>query len=186
MGNILLNPAFVWLGNRELAFMPLTGGGSIIVDTAITSLIMPLVVTLFVASGTRREIATGRITCSEWRLSGLGAAVMATKPGVGSWSDHWSGSRARAHTAHLHSVQPAGPCWAPPLRRVCSVQGGVDSSGGDCRGALGGLASTSASPGDLIHGSRGNPVSFTDTSSPGRHRRKAPRDHTGKHLDRSS
>jgi hypothetical protein len=61
VGNIVLNPAFAWLSNREMAFTPLTGGGSIIVDTAITSVIMPLVVALFVASGTRREIAAGRI-----------------------------------------------------------------------------------------------------------------------------
>jgi len=73
VGNIVLNPAFAWLGNRELAFTPLTGGGSIVVDTAITSVIMPLVVTLFVASGTRREIEAGRIgnpagSSSGWSL----------------------------------------------------------------------------------------------------------------------
>jgi hypothetical protein len=70
VGNILLNPAFVWLGNRELAFTPLTGGGSIIVDTAITSVIMSLVVTLFVASGTRREIEAGRIANADGFSSG--------------------------------------------------------------------------------------------------------------------
>jgi hypothetical protein len=42
VGNIMLNPAFAWLGNRELAFTPLTGGGSIIVDTAITKVKMSL------------------------------------------------------------------------------------------------------------------------------------------------
>jgi hypothetical protein len=42
VGNIVLNPAFAWLGNRELAFTPLTGGGSIIVDTAITKVKMSL------------------------------------------------------------------------------------------------------------------------------------------------
>ncbi|MEW6530133.1 MAG: hypothetical protein AB1473_04800 [Thermodesulfobacteriota bacterium] len=61
VGNIVLNPAFAWLSNREMAFTPLSGGGSIIVDTAITSVVMSLVVALFVASGTRREIAAGRI-----------------------------------------------------------------------------------------------------------------------------
>jgi hypothetical protein len=69
---MVLNPAFAWLGNREMAFTPLTGGGSIIVDTAITSVIMSLVVTLFVASGTRREIAAGRISNSDGLSSGLG------------------------------------------------------------------------------------------------------------------
>lgn len=97
VGNIVLNPAFAWLGNREMAFTPLTGGGSIIVDTAITSVIMALVVTLFVASGTRREIAAGRIENydsflpdlrllswlprNEWALGltiGVGAALVVT------------------------------------------------------------------------------------------------------------
>jgi hypothetical protein len=70
VGNMVLNPAFVRLGSRELAFTPLTGGGSIIVDTAITSVIMPLVVTLFVASGTRREIEAGRIANSDRSFPG--------------------------------------------------------------------------------------------------------------------
>ncbi|MFZ5864839.1 MAG: hypothetical protein ACOYXY_03065 [Thermodesulfobacteriota bacterium] len=72
VGNIVLNPAFAWLSNREMASTPLTGGGSIIVDTAITSVIMPLVVTLFVASGTRREIAAGRISNFDGLFPGLG------------------------------------------------------------------------------------------------------------------
>jgi hypothetical protein len=72
VGNMLLNPAFAWLGNRELAFTPLTGGSSIIVDTAVTSVIMSLVVTLFVASGTRREIAAGRIVNYDGFSQGLG------------------------------------------------------------------------------------------------------------------
>jgi hypothetical protein len=72
VGNMILNPAFAWLGNRELASTPLTGGGSIIVDTAITSVIMAFVVTLFVASGTRREIAAGRIANADGFSPGLG------------------------------------------------------------------------------------------------------------------
>ncbi len=72
VGNMVLNPAFAWLGNREMVFTPLTGGGSIIVDTAITSVIMALVVTLFVASGTRREIAAGRIANSNRFSPGWG------------------------------------------------------------------------------------------------------------------
>lgn len=42
VGNMVLNPAFAWLGNRQMEFMLLTGGGSIIVDTAITKVKMSL------------------------------------------------------------------------------------------------------------------------------------------------
>jgi uncharacterized membrane protein YhdT len=48
-----------------MEFVPLTGDGSVIVDTAITSFVLTLIVTLFIASGTRRDIEAGRITDSE-------------------------------------------------------------------------------------------------------------------------
>jgi hypothetical protein len=42
VGNMVLNPAFAWLGNRQIEFMPLTEGGITIVDTAITKVKMSL------------------------------------------------------------------------------------------------------------------------------------------------
>jgi hypothetical protein len=63
--NMVINPALAWVVNRQMEFVPLTGDGSMVVDTAITSILLPLIVTLFIASATRREIEAGRITVSE-------------------------------------------------------------------------------------------------------------------------
>jgi hypothetical protein len=35
--NAVLNPAIAWLSNRRMAFLPLSGANSIIVDIAVTS-----------------------------------------------------------------------------------------------------------------------------------------------------
>ena len=63
--NMVINPAIAWVMNRDMEFVPLTGDNSVIVDTAITSVVLTLIVTLFIASGTRRDIEAGRITGSE-------------------------------------------------------------------------------------------------------------------------
>jgi len=63
--NMVINPALAWLTNRQMKFVPLIGDDSMVVDTAITSVILTLIVTLFIASGTRRDIDAGRITDSE-------------------------------------------------------------------------------------------------------------------------
>ena len=49
--NIVLNPVVAWLGNRPLNFKPLAGDNSMVVDTAVTCIVMSLLVALFTASG---------------------------------------------------------------------------------------------------------------------------------------
>jgi hypothetical protein len=54
--NLFLNPLFAWLGNMALADVPLTG---IAVDTAITCILMSLLVALFISAETRRALGAG-------------------------------------------------------------------------------------------------------------------------------
>jgi hypothetical protein len=61
----VINPAIALVTNRQMDFVPLTGDGGMVTDTAITSLVLTLIVTLFIASGTRRDMEAGRITGSE-------------------------------------------------------------------------------------------------------------------------
>ena len=63
--NMVLNPVIAWLGNRQMEFMPLAGGGSMVVDTAITSVVLSLLVALFTASGVRKALQTGQIQVTE-------------------------------------------------------------------------------------------------------------------------
>jgi hypothetical protein len=63
--NVVLNPAIAWLGNRQMAFVPLSGENSIVVDTAVTSIVLSLLVALFVTSAVRREFRAGQLTASE-------------------------------------------------------------------------------------------------------------------------
>ncbi|OGV36445.1 MAG: hypothetical protein A2X48_03505 [Lentisphaerae bacterium GWF2_49_21] len=58
--NMLVNPALAWAVNTRMGFVPLWGDGCIMVDTTITSFIMPLVVSLFTVAGVRRSIKTGQ------------------------------------------------------------------------------------------------------------------------------
>jgi len=60
--NVLLNPAVAWLGYRQLDFVPLWGRASIVVDTPVTAVMLSLLVTLFVTSGVRRALQTGRVS----------------------------------------------------------------------------------------------------------------------------
>jgi hypothetical protein len=62
--NVVLNPVLAWLGNREMEFMPLSGGHSIVIDTAVTSVLLSLLVALFAASGLHRDLRAGRVTTS--------------------------------------------------------------------------------------------------------------------------
>jgi hypothetical protein len=63
--NVVLNPAIAWLGNRQMAFVPLSGENSIVVDTAVTSIVLPLLVSLFVTPAARRGLRAGQITGSD-------------------------------------------------------------------------------------------------------------------------
>ena len=62
--NVVLNPVVVWLMYRQLDFVPLWGRNSIVVDTALTSVILSLLVTLFTTGGLRRAMQTGRVTAT--------------------------------------------------------------------------------------------------------------------------
>jgi hypothetical protein len=62
--NAVLNPVLAWLGNRKMEFMPLSGGHSIVIDTAVTSVLLSLLVALFVTSGVHRDLKAGRVTAT--------------------------------------------------------------------------------------------------------------------------
>ncbi len=62
--NAVLNPALAWLGNRKMEFVPLTGGHSIIIDTAVTAVLLSLLVALFVTAGFHRDLGAGRVTAA--------------------------------------------------------------------------------------------------------------------------
>jgi hypothetical protein len=70
--NAVLNPVLAWLGNRKMEFMPLWGGHSIVIDTAVTSVVLSLLVALFVTSGLHRDLKANRVTaangCRKGRL----------------------------------------------------------------------------------------------------------------------
>ncbi len=56
--NAVINPTIAWLGDRQMQSVPVH---ALLTDTAVTSVILCLLVSLFVAAGTRREIAAGNI-----------------------------------------------------------------------------------------------------------------------------
>jgi hypothetical protein len=62
--NAVLNPVLAWLGNRKMEFTPLSGGHSIVIDTAVTSVLLSLLVALFVTSGVHRDLKAGRVTAT--------------------------------------------------------------------------------------------------------------------------
>ena len=63
--NMVLNPVVAWLGNRQMAFMPLLGGNSIVVDTAVTTIVLSLLVALFITSGVRRDLHAGHVSATD-------------------------------------------------------------------------------------------------------------------------
>jgi hypothetical protein len=63
--NVVLNPVVAWLGNRQMDFMPLWGGNSIVVDTAVTSVVLSLLVALFITSGLRRDLHAGQVSATD-------------------------------------------------------------------------------------------------------------------------
>jgi len=101
--NLILNPLFAWLGNMAMGDVPLTG---IAVDTAITCILMSLLVALFISAETRRAfeagiLETARHPCTRdgrllrhlpdrpWKLGlllGLVAAAVVTPGLVGLFS----------------------------------------------------------------------------------------------------
>lgn len=59
--NMILNPLMAWLANRQMAPIALWGSRGIVVDTAVASFVLAVLVVLFTASGVRRDIKGGRL-----------------------------------------------------------------------------------------------------------------------------
>ncbi len=65
LGNMICNPVLAWLGNRKMEGMTLFGEHSLVFDTALTSIIASLLVTLFASSAVHRDLKAGRIAIPE-------------------------------------------------------------------------------------------------------------------------
>jgi hypothetical protein len=78
--NAVLNPAIAWIGNRQMAFVPLSG---IVIDTAITCIVLSMLVSLFVTPASRKEFRAGHLTGSDTQFAESG--VLAHFPSK-AWS----------------------------------------------------------------------------------------------------
>ena len=83
--NAVVNPVLAWLGNRAMEPVTLDADHSIIVDTALTALILSLLVALFVTTGLRRDLKAGRVApadgpCGEGRMPCGEARLLARLP----------------------------------------------------------------------------------------------------------
>ena len=63
--NVALNPVVAWLAYRQLDFVPLWGRNSIVIDTAATSVILSLLVTLFTTAGVHHALHAGRVRATD-------------------------------------------------------------------------------------------------------------------------
>lgn len=54
--NVVVNPALAWVGNREMAFVPVD---ALVINVLITSLILSWLVAVFSALGARHELGAG-------------------------------------------------------------------------------------------------------------------------------
>lgn len=59
--NAAVNPALAWLGNRAMHRVPLVGDGSLLIDIALTTVILSLLVAVFIGAGYRRDLKAGRV-----------------------------------------------------------------------------------------------------------------------------
>ncbi|MFD6228686.1 hypothetical protein ACFWFZ_17640 [Streptomyces sp. NPDC060232] len=92
--NVVINSLITWLGHRRTGFVPL---GGLVVDVAVTSILLSLLVSLFASAGVRHDFEAGRVRATGeppeagralsrlparwWALGlliGLGVAVTAT------------------------------------------------------------------------------------------------------------
>lgn len=81
--NVVLNPLLAWLAYRRVDFLPLWAGRGVVVDLAVTSVILSLLVALFMTNGLRRDLGAGRVVPP---ADGPRAGpVLARLPG-GAWS----------------------------------------------------------------------------------------------------
>ena len=60
--NMIVNPLVSWIGNHAMRFTPLTG---IVVDMAITCLLMSTLIAFFTVSSVRRDIKAGKIRADD-------------------------------------------------------------------------------------------------------------------------
>ncbi len=60
--NMIVNPLVSWISNRSMRFTPLSG---ILVDMAITCLIMSTLIAFFTVSGVRRDIKAGKVRADD-------------------------------------------------------------------------------------------------------------------------
>jgi hypothetical protein len=67
--NMIVNPLVSWIGNRAMRFTPLTG---ILVDMAITCLVMSTLIALFTIPGVRRDIKAGKIRADDRAVRAAG------------------------------------------------------------------------------------------------------------------
>ena len=81
MANVVINPALAWLLNRQMAGMT---PNIVVKDTAVTSVVLSLIVSLCITSGVHRDLKAGRITIADaspgaglllWRLPRRGWAL---------------------------------------------------------------------------------------------------------------
>ena len=63
--NVVINPIIAWLANRQMEFVPLWGANGILVDTAVTSVVLSLLVALFVTRGVHRKFYAGHVAASD-------------------------------------------------------------------------------------------------------------------------
>jgi len=57
--NVVVNPLLAWAGKRGTSFVPLWSADGIVVDIALTAIILSLLVAWFSAAGVRRALRTG-------------------------------------------------------------------------------------------------------------------------------
>lgn len=60
--NVLLNAPLAWLTHRGTHFVPLSGSGGMVLDAAVTSLVLSLLVALFMTRAVRQELQAGRLS----------------------------------------------------------------------------------------------------------------------------
>ncbi len=73
--NMIVNPLLSWVGNRAMRFTPLDG---ILIDMAITCLVMSTLIALFTVSGVRRDLNAGKIRAID--TPGRAARMLARLP----------------------------------------------------------------------------------------------------------
>jgi hypothetical protein len=120
--NLVLNPAIEWVLNRGKGFQPLWGSDGVVVNMAVTSVILSALVASFAARGVHHELARGRISMVPaprallrlptrasrlGLLLGVGAAVAVT---VVFWLLHVAGGSGLSFAALL--ALKAGYCGA--------------------------------------------------------------------------